>query len=160
MDGSTSSSHIWILHYLKVLFGALALVGVILLLSVDSQLDISGNTKNIAPTSLRSTDSGGDFNHAHVMAGRDQKQLVDHPELDLNCMSKRRVPNGPDPIHNRYVSVNYSDKHVCARACMCVEFIYIIFLSVLVYLYTSFLSLENRFSFINLYIYIYMEHMC
>ncbi|KAF5443228.1 hypothetical protein F2P56_035803 [Juglans regia] len=95
--GGSSSSQNWILH-LKVLFGTLALVGVIFLLSVGSRLEISGSTKNIAPTSLTS-DSGGDFNHAHVMGG--EKQLVDHPELDLNCMSKRRVPNGPDPIHNR-----------------------------------------------------------
>ncbi|XP_039045033.1 CLAVATA3/ESR (CLE)-related protein 25-like [Hibiscus syriacus] len=26
---------------------------------------------------------------------------VAHPKQDLNYMSKRRVPNGPDPIHNR-----------------------------------------------------------
>ncbi|XP_038886261.1 uncharacterized protein LOC120076488 [Benincasa hispida] len=26
---------------------------------------------------------------------------VVHPEWHLNYMSKRRVPNGPDPIHNR-----------------------------------------------------------
>ncbi|KAF5746659.1 hypothetical protein HS088_TW06G00831 [Tripterygium wilfordii] len=31
-----------------------------------------------------------------------QKELVFNPELDLNYMvRKRRVPNGPDPIHNR-----------------------------------------------------------
>ncbi|KAF3431361.1 hypothetical protein FNV43_RR26092 [Rhamnella rubrinervis] len=29
-----------------------------------------------------------------------REKLV-RPELDLNYMSKRRVPNGPDPIHNR-----------------------------------------------------------
>ncbi|XVF44117.1 hypothetical protein PTKIN_Ptkin02bG0094700 [Pterospermum kingtungense] len=29
------------------------------------------------------------------------KSRVEHPQLDLNYMSKRRVPNGPDPIHNR-----------------------------------------------------------
>ncbi|XP_039015215.1 CLAVATA3/ESR (CLE)-related protein 25-like [Hibiscus syriacus] len=26
---------------------------------------------------------------------------VAYPKQDLNCMSKRRVPNGPDLIHNR-----------------------------------------------------------
>lgn len=26
-------------------------------------------------------------------------------KLDLNYVSKRRVPNGPDPIHNKYVSL-------------------------------------------------------
>ncbi|KAE8698886.1 Phosphatase 2A-2 [Hibiscus syriacus] len=29
------------------------------------------------------------------------KSSVAHPKQDLNYMSKRRVPNGPDPIHNR-----------------------------------------------------------
>lgn len=26
-----------------------------------------------------------------------------HPKIDFNLVSKRRVPNGPDPIHNRFV---------------------------------------------------------
>ncbi|MCD9646048.1 hypothetical protein HAX54_035572 [Datura stramonium] len=26
---------------------------------------------------------------------------VVHPKIDFNLVSKRRVPNGPDPIHNR-----------------------------------------------------------
>ncbi|KAK8477307.1 hypothetical protein V6N13_090354 [Hibiscus sabdariffa] len=29
------------------------------------------------------------------------KSGVELPKQDLNYMSKRRVPNGPDPIHNR-----------------------------------------------------------
>ncbi|XVF02326.1 hypothetical protein REPUB_Repub04eG0166000 [Reevesia pubescens] len=32
---------------------------------------------------------------------RSGKSSMVHPQLDLNYMSKRRVPNGPDPIHNR-----------------------------------------------------------
>ncbi|XP_057448375.1 CLAVATA3/ESR (CLE)-related protein 25-like [Lotus japonicus] len=36
--------------------------------------------------------------HEQVV-GRDMP--VNHAELDFNYMSKRRVPNGPDPIHNR-----------------------------------------------------------
>lgn len=31
-----------------------------------------------------------------------RRQLLQ--KLDLNYVSKRRVPNGPDPIHNKYVS--------------------------------------------------------
>ncbi|RVW47202.1 hypothetical protein CK203_070241 [Vitis vinifera] len=31
----------------------------------------------------------------------DRERLVIRRQLDLNYMSKRRVPNGPDPIHNR-----------------------------------------------------------
>jgi len=38
--------------------------------------------------------------HGRVV-GRDMP--VDRAELDFNYMSKRRVPNGPDPIHNRFV---------------------------------------------------------
>ena len=33
-------------------------------------------------------------------------KAVDHAELDINNMSKRRVPNGPDPIHNRFVNLS------------------------------------------------------
>ncbi|XP_022151235.1 uncharacterized protein LOC111019209 [Momordica charantia] len=29
-----------------------------------------------------------------------------HQDLDLNFMSKVRVPKGPDPIHNRRVGIN------------------------------------------------------
>ncbi|KAL0350948.1 UNVERIFIED_CONTAM: CLAVATA3/ESR (CLE)-related protein 25 [Sesamum radiatum] len=31
------------------------------------------------------------------------KSGVRDRNFDLNCVSKRRVPNGPDPIHNRRV---------------------------------------------------------
>lgn len=37
--------------------------------------------------------------HERVV-GRDNKP-INRAELDFNYMSKRRVPNGPDPIHNR-----------------------------------------------------------
>ncbi|QCD90537.1 CLAVATA3/ESR (CLE)-related protein 25 [Vigna unguiculata] len=36
--------------------------------------------------------------HGRVVA---KDMPVDRAELDFNYMSKRRVPNGPDPIHNR-----------------------------------------------------------
>ncbi|KAB2042117.1 hypothetical protein ERO13_D02G167800v2 [Gossypium hirsutum] len=32
--------------------------------------------------------------------GKGKSTLV-HQRLDLNYISRRRVPNGPDPIHNR-----------------------------------------------------------
>ncbi|KAE8726074.1 putative WRKY transcription factor 2-like [Hibiscus syriacus] len=41
---------------------------------------------------------------------RKGKSSVVHPEQDLNYMGKRRVPNGPEPIHNRTVWV-YSNLH-------------------------------------------------
>lgn len=41
-----------------------------------------------------------DFVEAVNVAKRKQRGLS---KLELNYMSKRRVPNGPDPIHNRFV---------------------------------------------------------
>nr|GMD13414.1 probable inactive histone-lysine N-methyltransferase SUVR2 [Ipomoea batatas] len=35
----------------------------------------------------------------------DEKKLASVHNTDLNFMSKRKVPNGPDPIHNRMVSI-------------------------------------------------------
>ncbi|XP_062150042.1 CLAVATA3/ESR (CLE)-related protein 25 [Alnus glutinosa] len=93
MGGSNSTRSRSSLHF-KVLFGALALVGVVFLFLVDNQE--SGRGK-MAPTST-TTHSVGNFKHADVMG---REKLVDHPELDFNYISKRKVPNGPDPIHNR-----------------------------------------------------------
>lgn len=94
---STSSSTTSLLF--KVMFGTLALVGFIFLLLVGNQE--SGRT-------TFSTQSGGNFKQVDM--GREK--LVDHPELDLNYMSKRRVPNGPDPIHNRYIYIDYNLQHI------------------------------------------------
>lgn len=93
---SSSSSSRGSLH-LKVLFGALALVGVIFLFTVSSQ---QGGRAKIAPTLTSDRSGENSKQHAYVLG---RGNFVDHPELDLNYMSKRRVPNGPDPIHNRYV---------------------------------------------------------
>ncbi|KOM29350.1 hypothetical protein LR48_Vigan647s001100 [Vigna angularis] len=64
-----------------------------------------------------------------VVVGRDMP--VDREELDFNYMSKRRVPNGPDPIHNRFVllfltQIRYTDyvlflMHVCLLISVCVS---------------------------------------
>lgn len=40
--------------------------------------------------------------------GKGKSTLV-HQRLDLNYMSKRRVPNGPDPIHNRSASIFFNN---------------------------------------------------
>lgn len=90
MGGSSTSSRTSLLF--KIMLGALALVGFIFLLLVGNQE--SGRAK--METTL-STQSGANF--------KGKEKLVDHPELDLNYMSKRRVPNGPDPIHNRYITI-------------------------------------------------------
>ncbi|KAJ6370046.1 hypothetical protein OIU76_028336 [Salix suchowensis] len=42
--------------------------------------------------------SAGAFKHLKLSGG--ESHLVRH-DMDLNYVSKRRVPNGPDPIHNR-----------------------------------------------------------
>ncbi|TKY58564.1 CLAVATA3/ESR (CLE)-related protein 25 [Spatholobus suberectus] len=75
----------------RFLLGAL-LVGVVCILVVGSLG--SGVRK---PTTL-STQTAENLKQEHVI-GRDKP--VDRAELDINYMSKRRVPNGPDPIHNR-----------------------------------------------------------
>lgn len=40
--------------------------------------------------------------------GEVRAKLVARRESDLNYASKRRVPKGPDPIHNRYIIVETS----------------------------------------------------
>ncbi|KAJ6430444.1 hypothetical protein OIU84_021775 [Salix udensis] len=80
----------------KVLLGAVATVMFVLLLLVGA-LE-SGATKR---TQTGTVDSSDLKHHEDLLIGR-EKQLVYDPELDLNfVMNKRKVPNGPDPIHNR-----------------------------------------------------------
>ncbi|KAE9613434.1 hypothetical protein Lal_00015923 [Lupinus albus] len=85
----TSSSFL----FPKFFFRALAVVGLVCLLVVGS-ISTSGRTR------LEATQRSSEIlKHEQVM-GRDNKH-VNNEELDFNNMSKRRVPNGPDPIHNR-----------------------------------------------------------
>lgn len=74
----------------KLLFRALAVVGFIWILLVGM-----GGMK---PASFVA-ESAGHIKDSDVVG---REKLV-HPQRDINYMSKRRVPNGPDPIHNRYV---------------------------------------------------------
>uniref|UniRef100_A0A6N2MTG1 Uncharacterized protein n=1 Tax=Salix viminalis TaxID=40686 RepID=A0A6N2MTG1_SALVM len=41
-----------------------------------------------------------------------KSHLVRH-DMDLNYVSKRRVPNGPDPIHNRYTLLSTEITSAC-----------------------------------------------
>ncbi|XP_057948495.1 CLAVATA3/ESR (CLE)-related protein 25 [Malania oleifera] len=41
------------------------------------------------------------FKHVEEEVIIRERKLAASSELDLNYMSKRKVPNGPDPIHNR-----------------------------------------------------------
>ncbi|KAA8533060.1 hypothetical protein F0562_033407 [Nyssa sinensis] len=81
-------------RFFKALFGALTLLGFIWFLLVG--ILESGGTRTI--TALNPQPAGS-LEHMEVIA---REKATVHPESsDLNYMSKRRVPNGPDPIHNR-----------------------------------------------------------
>ncbi|PSS28686.1 CLE25p like [Actinidia chinensis var. chinensis] len=79
---------------LKALFGAVAFVGFIWLVLVG--ILETGGTKTT--TTLNPRPAGG-LKHVEM---RGREKLAVHLDLsDHNYMSKRRVPNGPDPVHNR-----------------------------------------------------------
>lgn len=92
--GSSNSSSSFLPRFL---FGAL-LVGLVCLLVVVGSLGGSGGGTRKAAT--LSSQSAEIVKQEHVI-GRDKP--AERAELDFNYMSKRRVPNGPDPIHNRFV---------------------------------------------------------
>ncbi|XP_058192957.1 CLAVATA3/ESR (CLE)-related protein 25-like [Rhododendron vialii] len=68
----------------KALFGVLALVLVIRLMLVGG-LETAGGTSTT--TMVKTRPDQGSFKRVN--------------QKDLNHVSKRRIPNGPDPIHNR-----------------------------------------------------------
>ncbi|KAI9111921.1 hypothetical protein K1719_017611 [Acacia pycnantha] len=80
---------------------ALAVMGLVCLLIVGRSLDSVPAT---TPLSSSSSEEESIKHHDdEFVLGRtdtDHKH-VNQQELDFNYMSKRRVPNGPDPIHNR-----------------------------------------------------------
>ncbi|XP_027361997.1 CLAVATA3/ESR (CLE)-related protein 25 [Abrus precatorius] len=78
--------------FLPRFFRALAVVGLVCLLVLGSLGSGEGTRQ---PTTQWSDER---VKHEQVL-GRDKP--VNRAELDFNYMSKRRVPNGPDPIHNR-----------------------------------------------------------
>ncbi|OWM76005.1 CLAVATA3/ESR (CLE)-related protein 25-like [Punica granatum] len=80
----------------NALFGAGMVAGVIWLLllgavAVDAA-DGGREKSSVNPVVLKNVQ----FSEGKVSA-----KVVPRPESDVNYMSKRRVPNGPDPIHNR-----------------------------------------------------------
>lgn len=77
---------------LKALFGFLLLVGFIWFLFVGILANRATKTTTIRISSSEI------FKHSKLIGGQ---RLAVHQDLDLNYVSKRRVPNGPDPIHNR-----------------------------------------------------------
>ncbi|TKY69764.1 CLAVATA3/ESR (CLE)-related protein 25 [Spatholobus suberectus] len=87
MGTSTSSS-----FFLPRFFRALGVVGLVCLLVLGSLGSGEGTRQSTTQWSAERV------KHERVV-GRDKP--VNRAELDFNYMSKRRVPNGPDPIHNR-----------------------------------------------------------
>lgn len=86
---------------LRVCLGAAVLFGVIWLFFI-------GILANHATTTTTTT-----VKVASTEIFRDRKliqreKLHVHQDLNLHYVSKRRVPNGPDPIHNRYVHISLS----------------------------------------------------
>ncbi|CAJ1931623.1 unnamed protein product [Sphenostylis stenocarpa] len=78
--------------FLPRFFRALLVVGLVCLLVLGS---LGGGEGARQQTKQWSEER---VKHGRVV-GRDMP--VNRAELDFNYMSKRRVPNGPDPIHNR-----------------------------------------------------------
>lgn len=81
---------------LGFLYGVTVLVGVIWLLFVCTIADhaTATTTKSIRVSSTKG------LRHGEFVG---QERLDSHQDFHLNYVSKRRVPNGPDPIHNRYI---------------------------------------------------------
>ena len=104
-SGSSSSS----LSF-KTLFGTLIVLGFILVMLVGTLQSEGNKTKTTLTTDDdQSSSSTGKLQQEEQVKvlGRGKSRLV-HPQLDLNYMSKRRVPNGPDPIHNRFAFITLS----------------------------------------------------
>lgn len=82
-------------------YGSLLLVGVVGLLVVGALNMEETMTKAHHHHHQRSRES---MRHMSMQKDDDdEKKLASVHNTDLNFMSKRKVPNGPDPIHNRYL---------------------------------------------------------
>ncbi|XP_058772388.1 CLAVATA3/ESR (CLE)-related protein 25-like [Vicia villosa] len=84
MDTKTSSSY----FVSRFLFRVLVVVGFVCFMFFGSLVS-GGRTVQTTSTTTKLDDEQVD-----VVGNHDA-------QLDFNYMSKRRVPNGPDPIHNR-----------------------------------------------------------
>ncbi|KAK2647603.1 hypothetical protein Ddye_015092 [Dipteronia dyeriana] len=92
---------------LRVLFGAVVFFGVIWVLFLGI-LANHATTETMTTTRTTTTvtvkvPSTENFKQWKLIA-REKNQHHTHQDSDLNYVSKRRVPNGPDPIHNRRAS--------------------------------------------------------
>ncbi|GMI87815.1 CLAVATA3/ESR-RELATED 26 [Hibiscus trionum] len=82
--------------------GTLVVLGFMLVLSIGILQSQGLETMTITGDDHRSwTSAKLQQQEQHVKVLWKGKSSVAHPKQDLDYMSKRRVPNGPDPIHNR-----------------------------------------------------------
>lgn len=77
-------------RFVKALLGILMLIGFISFLLVGVLERAESQTKNRVAGSSR-----------HMKVVIREEKFGFRPQADVNYMSKRRVPNGSDPIHNR-----------------------------------------------------------
>ncbi|XP_039068786.1 uncharacterized protein LOC120215071 [Hibiscus syriacus] len=91
---------------LKALFGTLVVLGFFLVGTLQSE----GNETTRKTTLRIADDDDESWSWKGKVLLQKEEQVKDlgkgksslvHRRMDLNYMSKRRVPNGPDPIHNR-----------------------------------------------------------
>lgn len=96
--------------------GAVFFVGVVCLLLVGI---INHQTRQM--TMVTVVASAGRFEDWKSI-GKQRKHGVLHH--DLNFVSKRRVPNGPDPIHNRYIlNITCLDER---KAILCIHYAWLV----------------------------------
>ncbi|KAL4302989.1 hypothetical protein GQ457_10G025380 [Hibiscus cannabinus] len=86
----------------SLLFAALVVLGFTLVLSIEVLQSKGHEAKTVTGDDHRSRTSAttAELRQQVKVLGKG-KSSVAHPKQDLDYMSKRRVPNGPDPIHNR-----------------------------------------------------------
>jgi len=96
MDTNTSNSSYF---FSRFFFRVLVVVGFVCFMLFSSL--VSGGRTGQTTTRHWSEET---LKHDEQVVGKDKGVVVNHDaQLDFNYMSKRRVPNGPDPIHNRFV---------------------------------------------------------
>lgn len=146
MGGSGSSCFL----SFKVLLGGIATLSFVLLLLVGA-LE-SGATSETTTSRLASAQATqiNDLKDEHEKEVIGREKLVYNSELDLSyMMSKRRVPNGPDPIHNRYVRTPYIYNKNCFSQGKLMDNLRFAFISVFFHLFFTFQNLLVYYIFIN-----------
>ncbi|KAK2374876.1 subtilisin CLE36 protein precursor [Trifolium repens] len=97
MGGASSSSSYF---FSRFFFRVLVVVGFVCFMIFGNL--VSGGRTGQTTTRQWSEERVLKHDDEHVVGKDKGVVVVNHDaQLDFNYMSKRRVPNGPDPIHNR-----------------------------------------------------------